>query len=158
MNYIKIIKLPLASLYFIIAISLILSGCKTLDIRGQYVDDATLKRVENTRASKSEVENILGTPMMIPDYSPDTWYYVQRIVAKKAWFNPKVVEQRVVKVTFDNNYYLKEVIVLADSHKDINIIGQYTKAHGTELNPIQKFVKNIGRFNKATEGKKKRKR
>lgn len=158
MNYIKIMKLPLTSVCFVMAISFILSGCQTLDIRGQYIDDTTLKQVENTRISKLEVENVLGTPTITPDYSPGTWYYVQRIVTKKAWFNPKVVEQRVVKVTFDKNDFLKEVVVLANSHKDIHIIGEYTKARGTELNPIQKFAKNIGRFNKTTDGKKKRKK
>ena len=37
-------------------------------------------------------------------------------------------------------------------------MGEYTKTYGTELNGLQKFVKNIGRFNKTTEGKKKKKR
>ena len=151
-------RLPITSVYFIIAISFILSGCQTLDIRGQYIDDAALKQVENQRMSKSEVENVLGTPTIVPNYSADTWYYVQRILARRAWFNPTVVEQRVVKVKFDKNDFLEEVVVLANSQKEINIIGEYTKARGTELNPIQKFVKNIGRFNKTTDGKKKRKK
>jgi hypothetical protein len=34
----------------------------------------------------------------------------------------------------------------------------YTKTSGTDQNGIQKFVKNIGKFNPTTEGRKKRKK
>ena len=49
-------------------------------------------------------------------------------------------------------------MLLNDSHnEEINIISEYTKTYGTELNGLQKFVKNIGRFNPSTDGKKKSK-
>ncbi len=151
-------KLSIARVYFIISALLILSGCQTLDIRGQYIEDATLKQVKNKKLSKFEVENSLGTPTIIPNYSPDTWYYIQRILSRRAWFDPKVVEQRIVKVKFDKHGFLEEVTLIEDSQKELNIISEYTKAHGTELNPVQKFVKNMGRFNKTTDGRKKQRK
>ncbi|MCC8371297.1 MAG: outer membrane protein assembly factor BamE [Rickettsia endosymbiont of Pseudomimeciton antennatum] len=151
--------------YFIIqtfvisSILLTLCSCQTIESRGQYVDDNLLATLEEKRLSKSEVEDLIGTPTIIPDYTPNTWYYVQRSLSRRAWFEPKVIEQKIVKITFNKKNVIEEVLVLSDSHKnDINIMGEYTKTYGTESTGLQKFVKNIGRFNKTTEGKKKKKR
>ena len=151
-------RLSITSLVFTVATLFTLSSCQTLDIRGQYVDDSTVKEIEHKKLNKLEIENALGTPTIIPNYSTDTWYYIQRILAKRAWFDPKVVEQRIVKVKFDKHDTLESVTILIDSQEAINIIGEYTKAHGTELNAAQKFVKNMGRFNKTTDGKKKQRK
>jgi len=151
-------RLSITNVCFTIATLFVLSSCQTLDIRGQYVDDTTVKGIERKKLSKSEVENLLGTPTIIPNYSSDTWYYIQRILARRAWFDPKVVEQRIVKVKFDKHDILEEATLLIDSQEEINIISEYTKAHGTELNSVQRFVKNIGRFNKTTDGKKKQRK
>lgn len=138
---------------------LILSSCKTIDIRGQYVDDNSISQLENKQLTKAEVLNLIGTPTIEPDYSPDTWYYIQRSLARRAWFDPKVVEQRILKIKFNKNDIIEEVVILNDSHKDeINVLSEYTKTYGTELNGMQKFVRNIGRFNKTTDGKTKKKK
>ena len=90
--------LSVNSLFVTVATLFLLSSCQTLDIRGQYVDDTTVKEIEHKKLNKLEIENALGTPTIIPNYSTDTWYYIQRILARRAWFDPKVVEQRIVKV------------------------------------------------------------
>jgi len=152
-------KSLIISFFLTITALFALSSCRTLDIRGQYVDDEALKQLENKKLTKFEVENLIGTPTIIPDYSEDSWYYIQRTLDRRAWLDPKVVEQRIVKVKFDKRGIIEEVTLLDDLHKDgINIISEYTKAYGTELNPMQKFVKNIGRFNKTTDGKKKQRK
>ncbi|MDR0296549.1 MAG: outer membrane protein assembly factor BamE [Rickettsia sp.] len=145
--------------FVISSILLTLCSCQTIESRGQYVDDNLLATLEEKRLSKSEVEDLIGTPTIIPNYTPNTWYYVQRSLAKRAWLEPKVIEQKIVRIAFNKKDIIEEVLVLNDSHKDdINMIREYTKTYGTELNGLQKFVKNIGRFNKTTEGKKTKKR
>ncbi len=149
-----IIQSLLASL-----ILLMLHGCQTITSRGQYVDDNSLSQLERKDLTKDQVENLIGTPTIIPDYTPNTWYYVERSLAQRAWFEPKVVEQRIVKIVFNNKDIVEEIMVINDSHKDdVNIINEYTEVFGTELNGVQKFVRNIGRFNKTTEGSKKKKK
>ncbi|MGL4226287.1 MAG: outer membrane protein assembly factor BamE, partial [Rickettsia sp.] len=60
-----------------------------------------------------------------------------------------------VKITFDANNFMQEIVVIDDSHKqDIEMVREYTRTYGTELNGLQKFVKNLGRFNKTTDGNK----
>ena len=136
---------------------LFISGCQTLDIRGQYVDNNAISRLETKTLTKMEVEELLGTPTIIPDYTPDTWYYVHRFMGKRAWFAPKVIEQRIVRIKFTKSDIVEEVEVLNDSHiEDIEIVSEYTKSYGTDQNSMQMIIKNIGRFNKTTDGKKKK--
>lgn len=138
---------------------LALSNCQTIESRGQAIDDSTLLTIKGKGLSKSEVRDLIGTPTIIPDYTPNTWYYVHRSLSRRAWFEPKVIEQKIVKITFNQNGNSQEVIVLNDIHQDnLKIANECTKTYGTELNGLQKFVRNIGRFNKTTEGKKKKKK
>ena len=152
-------KFFLAQVSLISSVLFLLCGCQTIESRGQFVDNNSLSILETRKLDKSGVEDLIGTPTIVPDYTPNTWYYVQRSLSKRAWFKPKVIEQRIVKVTFNQKNLVEAVQLLNDSHNDdINIISEYTKTYGTELNGVQKFVKNIGRFNKTTTGKKKSKR
>ena len=62
-----------------------------------------------------------------------------------------------MKITFNDKGKVSGASLLQDIHNEnINIESKYTKAQGTEQGSLQKFVKNIGRFNKTTDGKKKR--
>ena len=101
---------------------------------------------------------LIGTPTYVPDYSKNTWYYIQRSLAKRAWFNPKVIKQRIVKVVF-NGDKVQEAGLLNDSqNEEISTQSSYTQTYGTQQNGVQKFVKNIGRFNKTTDGTKRKKK
>ena len=152
-------KFFLAQIFLVPSILFLLCSCQTIESRGQFIDNNLLSTLETRKLNKAGVEDLIGTPTIVPDYTPNTWYYVQRSLSKRAWFKPKVIEQRIVKITFNQNDLIEEVQLLNDSHNDdIHIISEYTKTYGTELNGLQKFVKNIGRFNKTTSGKKKSKR
>ncbi|XVN41639.1 MAG: outer membrane protein assembly factor BamE [Rickettsia endosymbiont of Argas persicus] len=144
-------------LIFVTGIFLIfsLSSCQTIENRGQSIDDSALTKLESRKLNKTEVVELIGTPTMIPKYSQDTWYYVERVMSQRAWLNPKIVKQRIVKITFDSRNLMQEVVVIDDSHRrDIEVVKEYTKTYGTKLNGLQKFVKNLGRFNKTTDGNK----
>ncbi|GAA5252077.1 outer membrane protein assembly factor BamE [Candidatus Rickettsia kedanie] len=132
-----------------------LSGCKTIENRGQSIDDSALVKLESKKLNKTEVVELIGTPTMVPEYSQNTWYYVERVMSQRAWLNPKIEKQKIVKITFDANNAMQAVVVIDDSHRqDIETVREYTRTYGTELNGLQKFVKNLGRFNKTTDGNK----
>ena len=142
---------------FLLVIFILLSGCQSIDVRGQFVSDNAIEEINSRKLTQDEIIDLIGTPTYIPEYSHNTWYYIQRSLAKRAWFEPKVVEQRIVKISFNDNRKLLGASLLQDIHNEnVNIESKYTKAHGTEQGSLQKFVKNIGRFNKTTDGKKKR--
>jgi outer membrane protein assembly factor BamE (lipoprotein component of BamABCDE complex) len=113
--------------------------------------------INKQKLSQAEIIDLIGTPTYVPEYSENTWYYVQRSLTRRAWFEPKVVEQRIVKITFNKEGIATGAELLTDSqNENITVQSNYTKAYGTEQNGIQKFVGNIGRFNSTTDGKKKK--
>lgn len=134
---------------------LILSSCKTTSNHGQFIDDKLIKQLESKNLTKSQVEELLGTPTIIPEYTPDTYYYIENVLVSRVWFTPKISQQRVVKIIFNHNDKIDTVEVLNENnmYETITPVKSYTKAYGTELNGIQKFVKNIGRFNKSKSSK-----
>ncbi len=153
MTYFKPYNL-LAILAFLAFTLFSLSSCKTIDSHGQYVEDSAIQQLENKRLTKEEVINLIGTPTVVPDYMPDTWYYIQRSLARRAWFTPKVEEQRIVKIKFSPKDTVQEVLVMNElTGEDVKVISEYTETYGTEQTGIQKFIRNIGRFNKTTDGK-----
>jgi outer membrane protein assembly factor BamE (lipoprotein component of BamABCDE complex) len=69
-----------------------------------------------------------------------------------------VVKQRIVKIVF-NGDKVQEAILLSDGqNEELSSQSNYTQTYGTQQNGIQKFVKNIGRFNKTTDGTKRKKK
>lgn len=152
----KIFFSIIVKLFFVLSL-FIITGCQTVDIRGQYVSDQAISEINSKKSSQEEVINLIGTPTYIPEYTSNTWYYVQRSLTKRAWFDPKVVEQRIVKITFNGNGRAKEATLISGSqNENISLTSNFTKVGGTEQSGIQKFVKNIGRFNKTTDTKSKR--
>ena len=142
---------------FFLVMFMTLSGCQSVDVRGQFVSDSAIEEINTKKLKQDEIIDLVGTPTYVPEYSHNTWYYIQRSLTKRAWFDPKVIEQRIVKITFDAHAKAIEATLLSVIHDEkLTIENKYTKTHGTEQNNIQKFVKNIGRFNKTTDGKKKR--
>ncbi len=147
---------PLIKIFFLVIFTL-LSGCQSVDVRGQFVSDNAIEEINSKKLKQDEIIDLIGTPTYVPEYSHNTWYYIQRSLTKRAWFDPKVVEQRIVKIVFNENGKAIEATLLTVMHdENLRVESKYTKTHGTEQNNIQKFVKNIGRFNKTTDGKKKR--
>ncbi len=146
---------------FVVLMALLLStlsGCQIVNSQGKQVEPLALQRLEKEKLTKSQVEELIGSPTIVPDYTTNTWYYVERLVAKRAWFNQKTIHQKILKLSFDKNGILIGALVLDDGHdNDIKIVREYTKSNGTNLNPMQKFVKNIGRFSVSKKEKKAKK-
>ena len=141
----------------LITLSLIvLSGCQTIDSRGQFIDDSQVSKLENKNLTKNEVINLLGSPTMTPDYSSDTWYYASMSLARKTWTMPKVRSERLVKITFIGDRVSGVEVSDNSRQGEINVVKEYTRSKGTEQNPMQRFVKNFGRFNKSSKKNKHR--
>jgi len=152
-------RLILIKLSCLLALVCLISGCQSIDVRGQFVTDNAIDEINSKKPTQEEIVNLIGSPTYVPDYSPNNWYYIQRSMARRAWFEAKVIEQRIVKIAFNNHGRAIEAKLISNIHQeDVRIESSYTKSVGTEKTNIQKFVKNIGRFNKTTDGKKRQKK
>lgn len=135
-----------------IAITFMLVSCQTVIHSGTSISDKQLETLKNTKFTKNQVSELLGSPNLTPEYSNNVWYYVYRNLTKRAFFNSQIKQQKIVKLTFAGDL-LSSVEEFNDLHnKDIEVISEFTRTKGTEMNPVQEYLRNFGRFNK---GKKK---
>jgi outer membrane protein assembly factor BamE (lipoprotein component of BamABCDE complex) len=135
-----------------IAVALLVGGivaaCSpTIDNRGYVPDPTALERVRPGRQTRGDVADILGTPSSVTPFSDDTWIYIQRKTSTVAFFEPKVLEQNVVVVDFDESGLVRDVrrYTLEDG-KIIDPVTRTTPAPGKELTFLEQLIGNIGRF------------
>lgn len=124
-----------------------LSSCQSIEMRGQFVSDQEIAKIQSSNMSQEEVVATIGSPTYIPEYTPNTWYYIQRAMSKRAWLAPKPTEQRVVRLLFDAQGRVQLVELMDNKfNNSIAMEKAYTKSGGSEQNGVQKFVKHMGRF------------
>lgn len=133
--------------FILIILSMAISGCQTRFNSGTLITEDEMNQVSKATTTKTQVEEKFGSPNIIPDYSKDNWYYVHRSMTKRAFLNPVIVSQRVVRFSFVNDK-LMEMEAFENKHNgEIKVLDEYIRTRGTELNPIQEYIGNIGRFN-----------
>lgn len=140
-----------------ISILIMIAGCQRIEVRGQFISAEAINEINAKQLNKDQLIGMIGNPTYVPDYTENTWYYIQRSMSKTAWFDPKVVKQRIVKIVFSGKKSVAKAELLKNIHNEkITVLDSYTKTRGTERTGIQKFVKNIGRFNKSADKKSKK--
>jgi outer membrane protein assembly factor BamE (lipoprotein component of BamABCDE complex) len=131
----------------LLLVSLAAACSPTLDQRGYVPDPVALDRIKPGGQTRGDVAELLGTPSSVTPFSDDTWIYIQRKTATLAFFEPRVLEQNVVVVEFDDAGLVRDVrrYTLEDG-KVIDPVSRKTPAPGKELTFLEQLVGNVGRF------------
>ncbi len=136
-----------------LAASLGLGGCSLgfTETRGFVPNDDDLARLEPGRQTRDDVQQLLGTPASQGVFDADqSWYYVVRKTHRFAFFEPEVLEQRVVVVQFDGSGQLAEV--RRYSYEDgivIDPVTRTTPSPGKELTFIEQLIGTVGKYNRS---------
>jgi outer membrane protein assembly factor BamE (lipoprotein component of BamABCDE complex) len=87
----------------IIATGLALSACSagTRDHRGFVIDPTLAEGIQVGVDNKDSVAKTLGRPTFTGQFDPNEWYYVSRDTIQLAFRDPKVTDQKVLRVRFD---------------------------------------------------------
>ena len=125
--------------------SFILLSCKSNFITGGYLDDNQITELTKNNFSKEYLESNFGTPSLVS--LDGNWYYIGITTSRRAFLNPKIEKQQIVKITFIDNVSTS-VDIIENSSTDIDINPNYTKSLGIEKSDIHNFIHNLGRFNK----------
>jgi outer membrane protein assembly factor BamE (lipoprotein component of BamABCDE complex) len=90
------------SVAVIIAAGLALSACSgTREHRGFVIDPTLAEGIQVGIDNKDSVARTLGRPTFTGQFDPNEWYYVSRDTAQLAFRDPKVTEQTVLRIQFD---------------------------------------------------------
>ena len=86
----------------VIGLALVLSACAGARDHKGFVLDATLTdAIQVGVDNKESVTRTIGRPTFTSQFDPNEWYYVSRNTATLAFRDPKVTDQTVVRIRFD---------------------------------------------------------
>jgi len=86
----------------IITLGLALSACSGIrDHRGFVIDQTLADGIQVGVDNKDSVARTMGRPTFTGQFDPNEWYYVSRDTAQLAFRDPKVTDQDVIRVRFD---------------------------------------------------------
>lgn len=124
------------------------SCVKTLHVSGHLFEENDLERLKIIK-SKQELEGFLGSPTTTSDFGPETWYYITSKKESVAFFKEKVIEQKIVAVTFKKDNNIDSITMLTEKNmKNHNLAPEITVVRGNNTTAAQQFFHNVGRFNK----------
>ena len=80
----------------------LLAGCAGIyDHRGAVIDQELASAIQVGVDNKDSVTRTLGRPTFTGQFDPNEWYYVARDTATLAFRLPRVTDQTVLRVRFD---------------------------------------------------------
>ncbi len=140
---------PRSQLLLAVTVLFALTACaRTIDTRGYVPNESLIGQVKPGIDDRITVSRVLGSPSTVATFSDDTWYYVSRRTEQFAFFDAKVLDQRVLAVDFDDRGFVSDIrrYELEDG-KIIDPVTRETPTLGRELGFLEQLFGNIGRFN-----------
>ena len=90
------------SLVAVVGLALALSACAgSRDHKGFVLDPTLTEAIQVGVDNKESVTRTIGRPTFTSQWDPNEWYYVSRNTATLAFRDPKVTDQTVVRIRFD---------------------------------------------------------
>jgi len=134
------------SIAAIIGLGIALSACSGIREHKGFVIDPTLAEgIQVGIDNKDSVTKSMGRPTFTGQFDPNDWYYVSRDTTQLAFRDPKVGEQKVLRVQFDQAGNViavqrtgKELIANVDPSSD------KTPTLGRKRSFFQELFGNIG--------------
>ncbi len=131
------------------ALVAMLAACSpVVATRGNLLDNERLAQITVGRSTENDVAAIFGSPTTVSTFDELTWYYIGQRTEKVAFFDPEIVERRVVVVEFDGLGVVRRMEELGlDDAEDILLVERETPTLGRRLSLFEQLLGNFGRFN-----------
>jgi len=129
-----------------LGLTLPVSGCSpVIENHGYAPDDALLAEVAVGQDTRSTVQRKIGRPSTTGIFTSDGWYYVSSQVERYMYYEPKVIDRRVVVIKFGPD----DVVLAANAYglehgRVIDLQTRTTPAHGRQLTILQQLLGNLG--------------
>ena len=131
-----------------VAAVLALTACApTVANRGNMVKDYQLVTLQPGISTKSDVLRALGSPTTQDAFDENLWFYIGQVTEKKGVLDPKVTDERIVMVDFDENGIMETIKDVGGNREYIPLERRKTPTSGNEVTILQQFFGNLGRFN-----------
>jgi outer membrane protein assembly factor BamE (lipoprotein component of BamABCDE complex) len=138
----------LAVLAVSVTLSLTLGACAPKIVQhGNVPDEEQVVQIQPGLDTKTRVQQLLGSPSTEGSFGEEVWYYVSKKTTQTAFFEPDVVDQGVLAISFDPEGVVNDLKIYDQSDgRLVAMIDRETPTHGNEITIIQQLLGNFGRF------------
>ena len=137
-----------------IAAAAVTWGCTpTADTRGNLPLPEVVERIEAGKQNRDQIATMLGTPSTMASFSKrETWYYIGERTETFAFFKPKLIERRILVISFDAAGKVAKIATYdASDGKAVELVERVTPTKGKKLGILEQVIGNVGRFSSAPE-------
>jgi outer membrane protein assembly factor BamE (lipoprotein component of BamABCDE complex) len=97
-------------------------------------------------ASRDEVLQLIGSPSSVGTFDNNTWYYVGQLTEDYAFYATKVIDRKVVAITFGSDGRVAEIKNLGkDDSQAVQMVSRTTPTVGRDVNLWNQLFTNLGR-------------
>ena len=138
-----------ARLMLAAGLAVMVAACSpVLATRGNLIDDERFAQIAVGRSTVNDVANLFGSPTTVSTFDQRTWYYIGQRTEKLAFFDPDIVERRVVRVEFTETGIVSRIDELdLDDAQAVELVERETPTLGRRLTVLEQLLGNFGRFN-----------
>ncbi len=125
-----------------------LGACaEDIRVRGNIPDTEVVSKINPGVHSRIDIESLLGSPSTISTFQDSKWYYIGHKSTQFAFFEPEVLERKVLVVSFDKSGFVETTRTydLADGHS-IDPVDRITPTEGRVYTFMHQLIGNLGRF------------
>lgn len=113
---------------------------------GNMPDEQKIAEIKSGQ-TKSQVEELLGTPSIVSTLDQSEWIYMSSTVRKVAFFTPKVISRDILSIDFDKNDKVVSVTKLdQNSGEDISVDKDKTSSNGHDIGFFKKYFGGVGTY------------
>lgn len=85
------------------AIMALVAGCSSIPGRNGFIaDEVLIQSVQPGIDNRASVERTLGRPTFVSQFGEPVWYYVASTTGQKPFTTPKIEDQTVLAIRFDD--------------------------------------------------------
>ncbi|MBL6935994.1 MAG: outer membrane protein assembly factor BamE [Alphaproteobacteria bacterium] len=125
-----------------------LAACAASEhVDGQLPNPEKLAAVEIGVHTRDDVAKLIGSPSTTPPFDDDSWYYIKRVTQQVAFFEPVLMDQKIVAIVFGKEGTVADIILYheEDGH-EIAMVERITPTQGRKLSVWEQLLSNFGRL------------
>ncbi|WP_416907541.1 MAG: outer membrane protein assembly factor BamE [Polymorphobacter sp.] len=129
-----------------LGLALAASGCSRIVANQGYIVDETLvTSIQAGVDNKQSVERTLGRPTLASQFDGKAWYYLSRNTGQYAFIQPKVLNQSLLVISFDDDGNVTNVERRGmEQVANVDISDDKTPTLGRETGLFEDIFGNIG--------------
>lgn len=118
-----------------------------LSNHGNIPDKELIESIRIGKSNRDQVAAMLGTPSTIATFNKEAWYYVGSRKSQVAFWEPDLLERKVLVVRFDKKGVVQQVERLDKMDgREVQVVDRKTPTRGKELTILEQLIGNIGKF------------